>query len=150
MLGVPSSWAKGTYVSDQLGHNWIGVQFRNDAPGECTITVPQPFNASFVPQGLTRNRQPLFEGEPETGTVLLWRVLGFGGHANPLVYSRVACFACRSPQALLLPKPTKGGPAQGRLQLYVDDPALTLSGDPLQRQRAIDIFTLWLLVLVSL
>ena len=64
-----------------------------------------------------------------------------------LVYSRIASFAARTAQALLLQHASAGGIAQGMLQLYVDDPALTLAGDHKQQRRAIDVFTLWLLVL---
>ena len=70
------------------------------------MTIPlareeMAFNASIVPAGIRRSRSPLEAGEPEVGTILLWRVLGFGGHANPLVYARVASFAARSGQGLL-------------------------------------------------
>ena len=48
---------------------------------------------------------------------------------------------------MLLQPASASGVAQGRLQLYVDDPTLTLAGDHKQQRRAIDVFTLWLLVL---
>ena len=116
------------------------------------MTIPlapaeAPFNASIVPEGLERRRKPLFSGEPKSGTILLWNVLGFGGHANPLIYSRVACFATRSAQALVAPSSSVSSIAQGRLQLYVDDPALVLEGTIDQQHEALDIFVLWLLVL---
>ena len=37
--------------------------------------------------------------------------------------------------------------AQGRLQLYVDDPPLVLDGSLEQQHEALDVFVLWLLVL---
>ena len=77
----------------------------------------------------------------------LRRVLGFGGHANPLVYARVASFACRSGQALLFQQPEQSDVAHARIQLYVDDPAVTLSGNETQQQEAIDILVLCRLVL---
>ncbi|CAK0863499.1 unnamed protein product [Prorocentrum cordatum] len=62
----------------------------------------------------------------DSGRVIVWRVLGFGGKSNPLVYSRFASFVARSTQAMLSADAC-------RLQLYVDDPALTLAGGmPLQ------------------
>ena len=116
------------------------------------MTIPlakaeRPFNASVVPEGLVRTRRALYPEEPEQGSILLWNVLGFGGHANPLVYSRVACFAARSAQALLVEPPSSSSMAQGRLQLYVDDPALVLEGSLSQQHEALDIFVLWLMVL---
>ena len=116
------------------------------------MTVPlakeeMAFNASVIPAGIRRNREPLEAGEPTEGTILLWRVLGFGGHANPLVYSRVASFAARSGQGLLYHPSSVSGLAHGRLQLYVDDPALTLAGSEEEQNRAIDLLVLWFLVL---
>ncbi|CAK0789336.1 unnamed protein product, partial [Prorocentrum cordatum] len=55
------------------------------------------------------------------GRVIVWRVLGFGGKANPLVHGRVGSLLARSAQAML-------SASEGRLQLYVDDPASTLAG----------------------
>ena len=106
-----------------------------------------PFNASIVPEGLRRGRSSAYPDEPVEGTILLWNVLGFGGHANPLVYSRVACFAARTAQALVSLSPAMSSMAQGRLQLYVDDPALVLQGTLEQQHEALDMFVLWLLVL---
>ena len=52
------------------------------------MTIPlareeMPYNTSVVPESLTRTRPPLDELEPATGEVLVWRVLGFGGHTHP-------------------------------------------------------------------
>ena len=107
-----------------------------------------PFNTSSAPHGVQRHREPLYDDEPVSGTFLVWRVLGFGGHSNPLTYSRVACFAARSGQALLMTTASPSSPvAQGRIQLYVDDPVVTLEG-PLDAQRAaVDLLCLWWLVL---
>eukprot|EP00973_Karenia_brevis_P039778 5489497-Karenia_brevis.AAC.1 len=58
---------------------------------------------------------------PHRGKFVVWKVLGFGGKPNPLVYSRAASFASRSGQALF-------DPARSRLQLFVDDPALSVMG----------------------
>ena len=116
------------------------------------MTIPlareeMTYNASTVPKGITRTRSALDSEEPSTGTVLLWRVLGFGGHANPLVYSRVASFTSRSGQALLFHPQQKSGIGHGRLQLYVDDPALVVAGNRKQQMEAIDLLVCWYLVL---
>ena len=116
------------------------------------MTIPlapeeMPFNASIIPEGITRQRPALDATEPESGTILIWQVLGFGGHANPLVYSRVACLAARTGQALLFDQPADSGIGHGRLQLYVDDPAVTLAGTTEQQMLAIDLLVCWFLVL---
>ena len=80
------------------------------------------------------------------GSILIWRVLGIGGHSNPLTCSRVACFAARSGQSLLMNPASQGGVARGRLQLYVDDPVLTLEGSTEEQHTAIDLLCLWWLV----
>ena len=45
------------------------------------------------------------------------------------------------------PPSTSSQVAQGRLQLYVDDPAITLKGTLPQQQTAVDLLTLWWLIL---
>ena len=106
------------------------------------------YNASVCPAGLVRSRDALYADEPVEGRVLLWRVLGFGGHSNPLTYSRAATFAARSGQALLC-EPARGvrSWARGRLQLYVDDPALTLCGNTAEQGLAVDLLVSWWLCL---
>ena len=116
------------------------------------MTIPlareeMPYNTSVVPGRITRTRTALDSAEPTSGELLVWRVLGFGGHANPLVYARVASFACRSGQALLFGQPEHSEVAHARIQLYVDDPAVTLFGTPTQQVEATDILILWWLVL---
>ena len=103
------------------------------------------FNCSAVPKGVTRSRGGSYPGEPEKGTFVIWRVLGFGGHAGPLVYSRIATFASRSTQALLNCTATET--RQARLQLYVDDPVLVASGSDTDRQEQLDLAILWWLVM---
>ena len=51
----------------------------------------QAFNCAAVPG--------LF-GNPDSTDFIIWGVLGFGGKANPLVFSRTGSFANRSAQAL--------------------------------------------------
>ena len=116
------------------------------------MTVPlqkdeRRFNASIVPQGICRQRAALHSKEPQEGNILVWNVLGFGGHANPLVYARVASFAARTLQALLIHVPGHSGFAQGRLQVYVDDPALVVKGIISQQHEAVNIAILWLMFL---
>ena len=115
------------------------------------MTVPlhpkeRPHSASVVPQGITRSRASLYDGEPLSGTILVWRVLGFGGHSNPLVYSRVASFAIRSAQALLEADPSLQL-GKARCQLYVDDPAVVIAGSLQERARTFDLLLLWWQVL---
>jgi hypothetical protein len=80
----------------------------------------------------------------------MWRVLGFGGKPNPLLYSRAASFASRTAQALLgSPKRRhqRKGLARGRLQLYVDDPIISLVGSAAAINRSLDLVLLWWLCL---
>ena len=110
----------------------------------------RPYNVTVVDKDLCRKRSPIREGEPQSGTCLVWRVLGFGGKPNPLVYSRVASFAARTAQALIgVPnrRMQKGTGARGRLQMYVDDPILSVSGSEQAVDKAIDSVILWWLVL---
>jgi hypothetical protein len=95
-------------------------------------------------------RPKLDAQESQTGQFVVWRVLGFGGRPNPLVYSRAASFAMRSAQALA------GSPnrscqhallSQCRGQLYVDDPVWTHAGTPAQNKRTTDLLLTWWLVL---
>ena len=155
------------------------------------------FNCAHTGFDLNRKRDQLYEGEPPTGSFVVWRVLGFGGRPNPLVFSRAASFACRYAQALLGPvaraeregqrvqahtPPYKqvageGAPpfkqvagegaagrqdidkgiqvdtkdwsdiAYGRMQLYVDDPVLTVKGTDEQIQTAMDVVIMFWLAL---
>ena len=105
------------------------------------------YNASIIPEQITRQRKALFPQECTRGRVLLWRVLGFGGHSNPLSYSRAASFAARSAQALLFDPSSPSSVVRGRLQLYVDDPALTVVGTSEQQNLLIDLVLCWWLCL---
>ena len=58
------------------------------------------FNCAEVKTPVQRSRGPLCASEPISGTIVLWRVLGFGARPNPLVYSRMASFAVRTAQAM--------------------------------------------------
>ena len=76
----------------------------------------------------------------------MWRVLGFGGKPNPLLYSRAASFAARTAQAILgfptRPKQPEGM-GRGRLQLYVDDPVVSIVGTNREVQASFGVLLLW-------
>ena len=108
------------------------------------------FNCAHTTVPIRRGRQELFEGEVLEGCFVVWKVLGFGGRPNPLIFSRAASFASRVAQALINPEdPARKVPglATGRLQLYVDDPVLTVRGNALERRRALDLVMLFWLIL---
>ena len=84
------------------------------------------------------------------GIRLLFCCVLFLGGSNPLSYSRAASFAARSAQAIISPSPQSPLPpelAVGRMQLYVDDPALTVAGNTSQRHLSLDVVLAWWLVL---
>ena len=116
------------------------------------MTIPlhpaeQPYMCSSVPEGLSRSRPALDEEEVQEGTFIVWRVLGFGGKPSPLLYSRVASFASRSAQALLIRTPASEKLASVAIQLYVDDPAVVLAGREANRAKSVDLILLYWLVL---
>jgi hypothetical protein len=89
------------------------------------------FNCAQVAEPISLSRPKIEEQEASTGHFVVWRVLGFGGRPNPLVYSRAASFAMRSAQALLGPPVRSSQHARlsrSRGQLYVDDPVWTHAG----------------------
>ena len=47
------------------------------------------WNCCLVEVPIRRSRPALDSEEPESGLFLVWRVLGFGGKAYPLLYARV-------------------------------------------------------------
>ena len=58
------------------------------------MTVPSNegearYNCCLVEEPLLRSRLPIDADEPAQGTFVVWRVLGFGGSAYPLLYARV-------------------------------------------------------------
>jgi len=111
----------------------------------------QRFCCATVPQGIRRSRAPISNDEPREGTFVVWRVLGFGGRSFPVVFSRPASFAARTAQALFW-SPTdqawRPREASARLQMYVDDPIITLASHRRSRRtRAADIILMWWLVL---
>ena len=66
------------------------VDFKNAFMTLPLASSEQPVNTSVAPHGVRRLRAPLHASEPDEGSSLVWPVLGFGGHSNPLTYSRVA------------------------------------------------------------
>ena len=102
---------------------------------------------------MKRSRPSLFDGEPDEGTFVVWRTLGFGGRPNPLVFSRAASFAARTAQGLLLssleaPRDQSSvAPAPGRVQLYVDDPVVSVKAGEAKAHESLDIVILWWLTL---
>jgi len=107
-------------------------------------------NCCQLSDDIVLKRRPLIESEPRRGRFVLWTVLGFGGKPNPLVFSRVASFAARTAQGLLRPTPqAQGHPraSPGRVQLYVDDPTVSVAGTARSNALAIDLVALWWLSL---
>ena len=105
------------------------------------------FNCAHVGRNIERSRKPLFDGETQEGAFVVWRVLGFGGRPNPLVYARAASLASRSAQALLGRSSARSDLAETRLQLYVDDTVAALAGSPEGCETAVDLLVTWFLVL---
>lgn len=116
------------------------------------------YNCAEVPAGLRRDRPPLHASEPQSGQLVVWRVLGFGGRPNPLVFGRLTASLMRAGQAMLSSRADweasagAGGAGSGtghfvsakvRLQLYVDDAAGIFSG---ARGDVIEAFDLLLLL----
>ena len=107
------------------------------------------FNCAEVPERIRRSREPLAPSEPEEGTMVAWRVLGFGGRPNPLVYSRVAGVGVRTAQALFPAEDedVESRLARVRLQLYVDDTVACFLGSGQQVRLSLDVLVLWWLIL---
>ena len=59
-----------------------------------SMTIPAAdaearYNCCLIESPIRRTRPTLDDEEPESGSFLVWRVLGFGGKAYPLLYARV-------------------------------------------------------------
>jgi len=81
-----------------------------DAFMSIPLAAPErPYNTCELERPIFRSRSEVYKDEPEQGHIIAWRVLGFGGKANPLVYSRCAGLAARTAQALLRPSPAAAG-----------------------------------------
>ena len=98
---------------------------------------------------ISRQRDAIAPGEPTRGSFIVWQVLGFGGRSYPLLYARVASWLARATQAMLhkdsWSRRASWGPAA--VQVYVDDPAIVVSGSSAQQSTSIDLAILWWLVL---
>ena len=123
------------------------------------------FNCAELPAAIELGRPPLHRDEPSSGRLVVWRVLGFGGRPNPLVFGRVTAAIMRIAQAVLSTyddyaacagsrrpageelEPVDFLPARARAHLYVDDAALALSGSPDDMHESFDVFLMLLLVL---
>ena len=103
------------------------------------------YNCCEVPQGLRRSRTQVYDSEPEAGQFVVWRVLGFGGRPNPLLFARAASVAMRSAQCLGEALCVKV--VDFKFQLYVDDPAITVCGPTEVVAASIDSVLVWWLVL---
>ena len=139
------------HMTDTDAIETMVLDFADAFMGVPLASEEQAFNACYLEQGIARARPPAFRGEARHGKVIVWRVLGFGGKPNPVVYSRAASFASRTGQALLRTSAAcPRGPsscAPGRLQLYVDDPVLSMVGPPDAVNASIDVLLLWWLCL---
>ena len=137
--------------SETIGVETLVLDFSNAFMNIALAAEEMPYNVCGVESPVARGRPQLYPHEPKSGHFIAWRVLGFGGSPNPLVFARAASFAARSAQALVRVDfdsalgHSGAGPA--RLQLYVDDPAVTVAGTPDQREMTLDIMVLWWLCL---
>ena len=114
------------------------------------------YNCAVLPEGLRRDRAPLHPHEPPEGRLVVWRVLGFGGRPNPLVFARVTSALMRAGQALLASRrdleehrirSSSGLDATARIHLHVDDAAGTFLGRPAATQESFDALLLFWLIM---
>ena len=98
---------------------------------------------------IARRRAALHPTEPCSGKVLVWRVMGFGGKAYPLVFARVSGVVVRLSQAAVQFCHADLRGLMG--QTYVDDPAFTTSGSPVACDYATNnLILFWLLLGIGL
>ena len=113
------------------------------------------FNCAELASPIALGRPPLHPAEPPEGRLIAWRVLGFGGRPNPLVFGRITSMVMRCAQAILScradgPEDAEEGDfvdAVVRSHLYVDDAAIALAGSEAEVHEAFDLFLLFLLAL---
>ena len=123
------------------------------------------FNCAELPVAIEARRAPLHPEEPPSGRMVVWRVLGFGGRPNPLVFGRITSVVMRLAQAVLTAfddLPDSAGSrhlrsqpleladcleARCRAHLYVDDAAVVLEGLDEDIFESFDTFLLLLLAL---
>ena len=63
------------------------------------LASEQRYCCTLCHEAIRRTRDPLRPDEPLSGKVLIWRVMGFGGKAYPLVFARVSGVVIRLTQA---------------------------------------------------
>ena len=63
------------------------------------------YNCAVLAEPMALGRPPLHQDEPSEGRFVSWRVLGFGGRPNPLVFGRVTSALMRVAQSLLTAAP---------------------------------------------
>jgi len=107
------------------------------------------YNVAEVEVPMRRTRGPVEPREPSEGTILSWRVLGFGGRPNPLIFSRVVGMLLRATQMMFDPGVAdpvalRAWPAL-RAQLYVDDTVGTFLGSDAAIEEGFDVLlSFWL------
>ena len=123
------------------------------------------YNCAELTTAIDLGRSPLHSAEPRSGRMVVWRVLGFGGRPNPLVFGRITAALMRMAQTLLTTydeytasagsrrtarmdvEPADCLEARARAHLYVDDAALALAGTEEEVHESFDVFLLFLLVM---
>ena len=122
------------------------------------------FNCAVLPEPIELGRPPLHALEPAAGKMIVWRVLGFGGRPNPLIFGRVTAALMRTAQGILTcltdaaacAGSRHGSPsdhpadyldARARAHLYVDDAAVALAGDDQDIIESFDLLLLFFLVM---
>lgn len=104
-------------------------------PGSWTLVLD--FRDAYHAVPLLESERKFHCARLPSGSIASWRVLGFGGKEFPLIFCRVASLLARLTQATV-------GLEHARLQLYLDDPALTVRGpEPAARARAALALGLW-------
>ena len=86
-----------------------------------------------------RNDERRFSCADTETCFIVWRVLGFGGKAFLLLFCRVASWRSRTSQAMF-------DENELRLQVYLDDPAVTVTGSQEVECARCDVLLLWWLV----
>ena len=141
----------------------IGIIDFSDAFMSVPLAGPERrYNCAALPRDIRRARAPLHPREPETGRVIAWRVLGFGGRPNPLVFGRLTAVLMRLGQAILTARRELQGElaqslaeesdaafadAAARAHLYVDDAAIALCGGRAEIEESFDLLLIvWLIM----
>ena len=93
----------------------------------------------------------MHSAEPPAGRLISWRVLGFGGRPNPLVFGRITSMIMRFAQAILTCAGDVAADGADQLdpadfidttvrsRLYVDDTAIAMAGGADDVHEAFDL-----------